>query len=93
MMQFNSIGGWISTIQAGAPGAKDMEHVLVHPVARSVTVKVKCTWNPGVPQLPAEKVMVCKVFEPTIAHPGGLPSTVIAHEKEYSDELSEVPIV
>ena len=83
----------MSTIHAAAPGANDVLHVLVHPVAWSVTVKVKCIWNPGVPQLPAEKVMVCKVFEPTIAHPGGLPSTVIAHEKEYSDELSEVPIV
>jgi hypothetical protein len=67
--------------------------VLVHPVAWSVTVKVKCTWNPGAPQLPAEKVIVCKVLEPTIAHPAGLPSTVIAHEKLNCDELSEVPMV
>jgi hypothetical protein len=65
----------------------------VHPVVRSVTVKVKCTWNPGAPQLPAEKVIVCSVLEPTIAHPAGLPSTAIAHEKEYSDVLSDVPMV
>jgi hypothetical protein len=31
----------MSTIHIGAPGANDVEHVLVHPVARSVTVKVK----------------------------------------------------
>lgn len=93
MMQFNSIGGWISTIQAGAPGAKDTEHVLTHPVARSVTVKVKCIWNPGVPQFPEEKVIVCSVFEPTIAHPGGLPSTVNAQENEYCPGLSGVVMV
>ena len=68
-------------------------HVLVHPVVLSVTVKVKCTRNPGAPQLPDEKVIVCEVFEPTIAHPGGLPSTDIDQEKEYNDVLSEVPIV
>ena len=92
-MQFNSIGDWISTIQAGAPGAKDMEHVLVHPVARSVTVKVKCTWNPGAPQLPAEKVIVCSVLAPTIAHPAGLPSTAMLHEKENCPGLSGVVMV
>jgi hypothetical protein len=83
----------MSTIHAAAPGANDALQLLVHPLARSVTVKVKCTWNPGAPQLPDEKVIVCNVFEPTIAHPEGLPSTVIAHENEYCDELSEVPIV
>ena len=72
----------MSTIHIGAPGANDAEHVLVHPVARSVTVKVKCTRNPGAPQLPEEKVIVCEVFEPTIAHPAGLPSTAMLHEKE-----------
>ena len=83
----------MSTIHAAAPGANDVLHVLVHPVARSVTVKVKCTWNPGAPQLPDEKVIVCNVFEPTIAHPAGLPSTVIAHENENCDELSGVLMV
>lgn len=83
----------MSTIQAGAPGANDAVHVLVHPVVLSVTVKVKCTRNPGAPQFPEEKVIVCDVFEPTIAHPGGLPSTVIVHTKENCDALSEVPMV
>ncbi len=68
-------------------------HVLVHPVARSVTVRVKCIWKPGAPQSPDEKVMVCDVLEPTIAHPGGLPSTVNVHEKLYNDELKLVPMV
>lgn len=80
----------MSTIQAGAPGANDTEHVLWHPVARSVTIKVKCTSNPGVPQLPAEKVRVCKLLEPTITQPAGFPSTVIDHEKEYRVWLSGV---
>ncbi len=71
----------MSTIHAGAPGATDMLQVLTQPVARSVTVKVKCTWNPGAPQLPEENVMVCNVLEPMIAHPGGLPSTDMVHEK------------
>ena len=92
-MQFNNTGGWISTIHCGAPGAAVVVQVLVQPFVTSVTVSVKCTRNPAFPQLPEENVIVCPVFEPTIAHPGGLPSTVIAHEKEYSDELSEVPIV
>jgi hypothetical protein len=83
----------MSTIHIGAPGANDAVHVLVHPVALSVTVKVKCIRNPGAPQLPDEKVIVCRVLEPTIAHPGGFPSTVSVHEKEYCDELSEVPMV
>lgn len=83
----------MSTIHIGAPGANDAVQVLVHPVALSVTVKVKCMRNPGAPQLPEEKVIVCNVFEPTIAHPAGLPSTVIVHKKENCDELSEVPIV
>jgi hypothetical protein len=83
----------MSTIHIGAPGANDAVHVLVHPVALSVTVKVKCIRNPGAPQLPDEKVMVCNVFEPTIAQPVGLPSTVIAQTNEYCDELSEVPTV
>ena len=83
----------MSTIHAAAPGPKDTVQVLVQPVASSVTVKVKCTWNPGAPQLPDEKVMVCNVFEPTIAHPAGLPSTVMLHEKEYRPGLSEVPMV
>ena len=91
--QFSITGGRISTTHSGAPGATDVLHVLVHPVAWSVTVKVKCTRNPGAPQLPDEKVIVCSVFEPTIAQPAGLPSTDIAHENEYSDALSEVPIV
>ena len=83
----------MSTIHIGAPGAIEAVHVLVHPVALSVTVKVKCTRNPGAPQLPAEKVIVCNVLEPTIAHPAGLPSTVIAHENENCDALSGVPMV
>jgi hypothetical protein len=83
----------MSTIHVAAPGATDVEQVLVHPVTRSVTVKVKCTMNPGAPQLPDEKVIVCTVFEPTIAQPAGLPSTVIFHEKENCDELSDVPMV
>jgi len=91
--QFIITGGRISTMHNGAPGATDVLQVLVHPVTRSITVKVKCTWNPGAPQLPAEKVIVCSVLEPTIAQPDGLPSTVIAHEKEYCDVLSDVPMV
>jgi len=83
----------MSTIHIGAPGAKDTEHVLVQPVVRSVTVRVRWIWNPGAPQLPDEKVIVCVVFEPTIAHPAGLPSTVNAHENEYCAALSDVPIV
>jgi hypothetical protein len=83
----------MSTIHIGAPGANAAVQVLVQPVARSVTVKVKCTRNPGAPQLPEENVIVCEVLEPTIAHPVGLPSTVIAHENENCDALSEVPIV
>ena len=83
----------MSTTQAAAPGANDALHVLVHPVAWSVTTRVKCTWNPGAPQLPEEKVIVCSVLEPTIAHPAGLPSTAMLHEKEYCDALSDVPIV
>ncbi len=83
----------MSTMQIGAPGANDAVHVLWQPVARSVTVSVKCTWNPGAPQLPEENVIVCKVLEPTIAQPAGLPSTVILHEKEYCAELSGVVIV
>jgi hypothetical protein len=71
----------MSTTHAGAPGAKLAVQVLVHPLASDVTVKVKCTMNPELPQLPAEKVMVCPVLEPTIAHPGGLPSTLIDHDK------------
>ena len=81
------------TTHAAAPGANDAVQVLWHPVARSVTTRVKCTWNPGAPQLPAENVIVCKVLEPTMAHPAGLPSTVIDHEKEYCAELSDVPMV
>ena len=92
-MQFIITGGRISTIQSGAPGANDAEHVLVHPVAWSTTVNVKCTSNPGAPQLPDDKVIVCSVLEPTIFHPAGLPSTVIAHDKLYNDVLSGVVIV
>jgi hypothetical protein len=91
--QFRSIGGWISTTHCGAPGATDRLQVLVHPVCRSVTVNVMCTWNPGAPQLPDEKVMVWPVLEPMIAHPGGLPSTVNAHEKLNADGLKLVPTV
>jgi hypothetical protein len=83
----------MSTTHCGAPGANDAEHVLVQPVARSVTVRVKCIWKPGAPQSPEENVMVCAVLEPTIAHPGGLPSTVNAHEKLNCEELKLVPIV
>jgi hypothetical protein len=32
--------------------------------------------------LPEEKVIVCKLLEPTINQLGGFPSTVIVHEKE-----------
>ena len=67
--------------------------MLLHPVARSVTVRVKCTRKPGAPQSPEENVMVCDVLEPTIAHPAGLPSTVKVHEKLYNDELKLVPMV
>ena len=83
----------MSTTHAAAPGANDAVQVLWHPVTRSVTTSVKCTWNPGAPQLPEEKVIVCRVLEPTIAHPAGLPSTAIDHENEYSEELSGVVIV
>ena len=83
----------MSTIHIGAPGANATEHVLVQPVARSVTVRVRWIWNPGAPQLPDEKVIVCSVLEPTIFHPAGLPSTVIAHDKLYNDVLSGVVIV
>jgi hypothetical protein len=67
--------------------------MLTHPVAIEVTVRVKCTWKPGAPQSPDENVIVCVVLEPTIAHPGGLPSTEIAHEKVNCAGLSVVPIV
>lgn len=83
----------MSTIHIGAPGEKAAVQVLVHPVRLSVTVKVKCTWNPGAPQLPAEKLIVCVVLEPTIAHPAGLPSTAMLHEKEYCGGLSGVLMV
>jgi hypothetical protein len=65
----------------------------VQPVARSVTVKVKCTWKPGAPQSPEENVIVWVVLEPMIAHPGGLPSTVNDQEKLYKEELRLVPMV
>jgi hypothetical protein len=37
--------------------------------------------------------MVCDVLEPTIAHPGGLPSTVNVHEKLNDEALKLVPMV
>ena len=80
-------------MHSGAPGANDAEHVLIHPLLRLVAVSVKCTWNPGAPQLPAEKVIVCSALEPTIAHPAGLPSTAMFHEKENWPGLSGVVMV
>jgi len=83
----------MSTTQAGAPGATAVLQVLVHNVCKFVTVKVKCTWKPGAPQSPEEKVIVCEVLEPTIAHPGGLPSTLMLHTKLNCAGLSVVPMV
>jgi len=83
----------MSTTHAGAPGATAVLQVLTQPVAREVTVNVKCTWKPGAPQSPDEKVIVCEVLEPTMAHPGGLPSTLMLHTKLNCAGLSVVPIV
>ena len=58
MMQFKITGGRISTTHCGAPGATDVLQVLVHPVCKSVTVKIKCTSKPGAPQSPDENVIV-----------------------------------
>ena len=83
----------MSTTHAGAPGATAVLQMLVHNVCKFVTVKVKCTWKPGAPQSPEEKVIVCEVLEPMMAHPGGLPSTLMLHTKLYSAGLSVVPMV
>ena len=83
----------MSTMHCAAPGEADVLQVLVHPVCKSVTINVKCIRKPGAPQSPDEKVIVCPVLEPTMAHPGGLPSTEIDHEKLYTEGLSVVPIV
>jgi hypothetical protein len=65
----------------------------MHPVVIFVAVRLKCTWNPGAPQLPDENVIVCKLLEPMIAHPDGLPSTVIVHTNENCAGLSGVVMV
>ena len=92
-MQFNSTGGRMSTTHCGAPGAIDTLQVLWQPVARSVTCNVMCTWKPGAPQSPEENVIDWPVLEPTIAHPAGLPSTAILHEKLNNAGFKLVPMV